>query len=136
MTFEVFARKYLVDNGLRPDEADAVIVAAKANDDLRRANFRWSDPAEEVPALRAVFTLTLNDIATEWIDANKPLHWARPMFATNCEHGSDGAKGKAPVALVQGQLLHLLDMGVGDVNSVDMRLAQDECTRLVGEVKS
>lgn len=43
---------------------------------------RWRDDIEGYPKpFWAVMMLTLNRRAVEYIDANKPMHWARPMFA-------------------------------------------------------
>jgi hypothetical protein len=45
--------------------------------------------------------------------------------------GSDGPRGKAPIALVQGQLLFLLDMGSGEVPSGDMWALVQQCRAIV-----
>lgn len=71
----------LVENGLWKDQAEAVIEQVKArpgNDPMRD---RWNDEATGYPPpLMSVLWLSARQAAVEWIDENKPLHWARPMF--------------------------------------------------------
>jgi hypothetical protein len=80
MTIEAWAIKHLTDNGMFPQEAGAVIAAVKTQmGDVMAC--RWSDDAEGYPGyLLAVLVLALNSNAVEWIDANKPKHWARMVF--------------------------------------------------------
>lgn len=84
MTFEKFAHDYLYNNGLFGNEVDQVIELAKADDVLKdtMAN-RWQDNMEGYPPeFKSVFILSLKRVALQWIDANKPHAWYRPVFAS------------------------------------------------------
>lgn len=75
-----------------------------------------------------------------WAGASNPQGVARALvemidWYVKEHDGHPGVKTKdgfarAPVVLVQGQLLFLLGMGPGDVNGADMGKAQQECERL------
>lgn len=81
MTMQQWAEKYLTDNGLWPDEAEAVVEAAKAEKANESMERRWNDDIEGYPKqLLAVLTMPLRAEAVRWIDANKPQHFARMMF--------------------------------------------------------
>ena len=70
----------LTENGLWPDEAKAVMNAMVAED--KTMGKKWSDWADgySVQMLDTLFVIAKRE-AVKWIDANKPLHFARPMFA-------------------------------------------------------
>ncbi len=82
MTIEQFSIKHLTDNGLWPQEAIAVVYTAKkAMEAEMDGQRRWNDDIEGYPKpFWGVMMLTLNRRAVEYIDANKPMHFARPMF--------------------------------------------------------
>ena len=82
MTFTEWATKYLTDRGLWPDQAEAVVAATKADEVNAVMADRWDDQIEGYPAGILVLTgMALSRSAVAWIDANKPLHFARPLFA-------------------------------------------------------
>lgn len=75
---------FLIDNGMFPQQAERVFQYALpklAPDDY---NVTWNRPASDYPdAMYAVWGMTLKPIALEWIDANIPQAWFRPMFTPN-----------------------------------------------------
>lgn len=82
-TIEQKLLTFLTDNGLWPAEAKAVLEAARPQIE-RSGRITWHRPADEYPVpFYAVMFLILRRVALEWIDANKPLHFARPMFMPN-----------------------------------------------------
>ena len=87
MTIRETLAKYLVDNGLWPQEAELVIDAYRDNEmtpeDMGR---RLNDDTEGYPPqLMPLLLLAIRHEAVEWIDANKPLHFARLMLAEDTE---------------------------------------------------
>ena len=81
MTVEEKFTKALVDNGMFPNQAAEVMTAAKSSEILADMGHRWSDNVERYPPqLFAVVWMTIRHIALEWIDANVPLAWYRPVF--------------------------------------------------------
>ena len=89
MTIREFLLKNLTDNGLWPDEAEAVLAQYIENSieldakgvDCGPMRDRWNDDLEGYPdAMKAVLALGTHTEAVKWIDANKPKHWARLMF--------------------------------------------------------
>jgi hypothetical protein len=82
MTFRELAHGYLTENGMFDSQADDVIalmVADPANEPMMQ---RWTDHVEGYPdAMKSVIIVDARRKAVEWIDANCPLAWYRPMFA-------------------------------------------------------
>ena len=82
MTFEAWSMAYLTNRGLWPQEAEAVIAAAKADKANEAISDRWNDSTDDYHSLFTdLLNLALDSSALEWIDANKPKHFARPIFA-------------------------------------------------------
>ena len=80
MTIEDTIKNKLIENGLFPDQANAVVYNLKKLDICMDG--RWSEDASGYPVqLLAVLWMSAKDEAVKWIDENKPRHWARPMFA-------------------------------------------------------
>lgn len=84
MTIREFLTQHLTDNGLFDDEAAAVIeLAARPQEQggLPTMHHRLNDSLDGYPAsFSAVLIMSIPRYALQWIDANKPKHWARPMF--------------------------------------------------------
>lgn len=83
MTIREQLEKHLTDSGLFETQAKAVIDALIADDELTGSVMkdRWhEDVSLYPPQMLAVLTQSANAKALEWIDANKPQHWARGMF--------------------------------------------------------
>lgn len=79
MTIREFLLKHLTDNGLWPDEAETVVQGYEQ--DEKSMEGRWSDDIEGYPKVMwAALIVCVNGRAVRWIEANKPLHWAKPMF--------------------------------------------------------
>ena len=77
---------FLTNNGLWPQESEQVFEAAKPRLEVGGYQMTWDRPANEYPnALYAVMFITLKAVALEWIDQNKPMHFARPMFTSDPE---------------------------------------------------
>ena len=74
----------LIGDGLWPAEAEAVMTATVADYASQVADPTaqlWSDQAEGYPSqLFAVLYLRAVDNALQWIDENKPMHFARAIF--------------------------------------------------------
>lgn len=82
MTFESKAIEYLYQNGMFEDQAKAVVEIAKAAPENEPMKGRWQDDIEGYPpTMLQVLALSLDSAAVEWIDANLPHAWFRPMFA-------------------------------------------------------
>jgi hypothetical protein len=85
MTISEFVTKHLTDKGLWPDEATTVIVLMKERSGLEEDR-RWRDDLSGYPeAFKAVLMITANSCALQYIDEQKPQHWARPMFLSESE---------------------------------------------------
>ena len=72
--------KMMTDRGLWPKEADAVLESLKvSNPALAEClHKQW----EEYPlVLHTTAWMVVKGAVVDYIDKNKPLHWARPMFA-------------------------------------------------------
>lgn len=81
-TIREHAAKYLEGRGLWPDEAHAVVLKAEQSQILEGMTARWDEATDcYPPMLMRVVEVSLDAVAVEWIDANKPRHFARAMFA-------------------------------------------------------
>ena len=82
MTIKECVTKHLTDRGLWPAEAESVIaqyVEGMAGESMKQ---RMNDDIEGYPKqLLSVVLVGVCSEAVVWIDANKPEHFARPMFA-------------------------------------------------------
>jgi hypothetical protein len=82
LTMGTWALEYLASGGLFPTEVAAVMTACKKSEANAALESRWSDDVSGYPPqLMAVLIVELNSQAVRWIDANKPGHWARGVFA-------------------------------------------------------
>ena len=71
----------LYAKGLFEDEAKQVLSLLEAKPSSEPMTGRWKDAVGDCPAaLIRVLEISAAAAALEWIDANVPLHWARPMF--------------------------------------------------------
>lgn len=80
MTWREWMTKYLTEKGLWGEQAIAVIAAY-----LEDAGSPMAERMDDVRAgyqkeTYAAVAVGLDYAALEWIDANKPNHFARPMF--------------------------------------------------------
>jgi hypothetical protein len=81
MTIQEKMTRLLEDNGLSPDQAQAVIQLAIADKSLKFMKTRWDDECGGYPSpLFAVVWKSIKYMAVEWMDANMPKHFARSMF--------------------------------------------------------
>lgn len=81
MTFTQYLTDHLTNHGLWPNEAGAVIDQWLETPPGEPMQGRMSDHTQGYPdAMMAVLMLSINSAAVQWIDANKPKHFARPMF--------------------------------------------------------
>jgi len=93
MTIREKMHKRLVGHGMFPDQAYAVLELAKAHPILPDMDHRWNDDVSDYPeSFPVVIWLSVKLIALDWIDANKPKAWFRPMFADydTCESRGAG----------------------------------------------
>jgi hypothetical protein len=78
-------RTELYNNGLFEQEADAILSSLVSQQD-HPMFARWNDTATGYPAeMLGLLWMDAKASALEWIDKNKPLHWARPMFTPDVE---------------------------------------------------
>ena len=72
----------LVERGMFPEQAKTVMnLAITEIDSSGIGQITWNRPADEYPSsIYAVLMLTVEKVALEWIDANMPMAWFRPMF--------------------------------------------------------
>jgi hypothetical protein len=78
-TIERFLIRDLVENMLWPKEAVTVVEKMKEEDETR---LRFGDSLDAYPRSRlAVLSLSARRRAVEWIDENKPEHYARTLLA-------------------------------------------------------
>ena len=74
--------KLLHDHGLFEDEAKGVLELYENSPLGEPMKGRMNDKVDNYPQPLIVATwMGVSASAVEWIDKNKPLHWARPMFA-------------------------------------------------------
>ena len=82
MTFKETITKNLENSGLWPDEAKAIFSKIEADPANEAMRGRWNEDTSGYPAVMLnVLALTTKTNAHEWLLANKPQHWALPMFA-------------------------------------------------------
>ena len=84
MTVREKLEEVLVNHGLWPEEASIVfeLMLERSVQGDGLGEVKWNDSAEAYPAqLLAVVLLILKERAVEWIDANKPKHFARVALA-------------------------------------------------------
>lgn len=67
----------LVEHGLWPHEAQAVMTELKAHKSSAAMQGRWDDDAEFQTHLIAVLLISAKTQAIKWIDRNAPQHFAR-----------------------------------------------------------
>jgi len=71
----------LVERGMFPLQAQAVMDAVIADPASEPMNGRWTDTSSGYPtSLLAVIWISVERHTLAWIDANLPLAWFRPMF--------------------------------------------------------
>lgn len=83
MTTKEKLKKFLTDNGMFEEQADAVLEVAIPQIEalVPDYSFTWERPANEYPpVLYAVMLSIVKEEAVKWIDANLPMAWYRPMF--------------------------------------------------------
>lgn len=84
MTIREWAEDYCFQRGMFPAQAKAVIDQYAASNEGKPIEGRWHDATEGYPPqLRALLAMGIDRAAVEWIDANLPKAWFRPMFVPN-----------------------------------------------------
>lgn len=83
MTTKEKLKQMLIDNGMFPNQADAVLGEAIPRIEAVTPDYKitWDRPASEYPDV--VFNamwLHVRDVAKHWIAENAPQAWYRPMF--------------------------------------------------------
>jgi len=74
-----------IQNGLSPNETKSIIeVFYKSADNELKS--RWNEDAGDYPpAIIGILWYGVKRCALAWIIANKPQHWAKPMFDGTAE---------------------------------------------------
>lgn len=84
-TFEKFAHDYLFNNGMFEVDVQKVIEIAKQDVVLKDTMLdRWQDDIDGYPPfMKSIFLVSLNSVATKYIDEHQPNAWYREIFAGN-----------------------------------------------------
>jgi len=85
MTFEQSIETHLVSRGLFPTQARAIIDEIKNSTDehAKRVAEMFTQYVTGYPEIMMnIIMISVNSLALEWLNKNKPQHWARPMFMT------------------------------------------------------
>lgn len=72
--------RYLTESGLWPDEAQAVVSSIEQDTTQTIREIMNKDASGYPSQVWAACILVVDSVAVKWIDANKPRHFARPMF--------------------------------------------------------
>ena len=71
----------LVENGMFPEQAKAVMQEVVTDEASAPMSGRWTDDVDGYPPeLFAVIWFSVKEHALAWIDANLPKAWFRSMF--------------------------------------------------------
>jgi len=74
----------LISHGLWPHEANEVLTLAMTHESLEPMLKRWDDGISEYPAQAIhVAWMLVKRIALDWINANKPSHFAKALLSDN-----------------------------------------------------
>lgn len=74
---------YLVKRGMFPEDANEILLVfdLTQKEMLPDYHITYSSPCDDYPdAVYLVWSLELNRLALQWIDANCPRAWYRMMF--------------------------------------------------------
>lgn len=88
MTFEQWMRDKLTNCGMFPDQVDVVIARVKAAPENEVMAQRWHDKIGDYrhpDPMVNVLWFTTKRHALEYIDAECPKAWFRPMFVSESE---------------------------------------------------
>ena len=81
MTFEERLNELLVEHGMWPGQAQAIVDRVKAAKRNESMEGRWDDQIEDYPPqMLAVLWMSVRTEALVYIDENCPQAWFRPMF--------------------------------------------------------
>ena len=81
MTFETKLISMLVERGFFDNDAKQVMEEVKAHKTSESMTGRWDDDMEGYPPqMLAVLWVSAEISALDWIKANKPKAWFRPLF--------------------------------------------------------
>ncbi len=80
MTIREYLSDYLANRGLFADEAAKVIEAYKDRETSISSRMNDDIFTDYPPEFIKVLIVTIRGEAVDWIDKNKPKHWARGMF--------------------------------------------------------
>lgn len=81
MTFSESVLKFLDSNGMQAAQAEQVLEMLVNDRGQESMKGRWDgDVSEYPPVMEKLILLSVKHFAIEWIDANLPLAWYRPMF--------------------------------------------------------
>lgn len=75
--------QYLTDKGLWEDEADKVLDIIKSDDNYKALSDVFNKEMDYPKSFLAVAMLICSSVALDWIDKNKPMHFAQYMFEPN-----------------------------------------------------
>lgn len=78
-TLHQFVVEYLISKGLWPSEAEAIFEVMKVDPANVVMKDRWGDAGYPASILVCA-SMSADEAAKEWLEKNKPQHWARPMF--------------------------------------------------------
>ena len=80
MTIRNWLDKYMTDRGLLPKEAEPVLSFIET-----KVIAAWLIKQSSTHAGEQLRWVSFNAFVIEWLDANEPMHFARPMFLPEAE---------------------------------------------------
>lgn len=81
MTFEEMARKWLAEHMIHWVDANQIIEFAKIHTGMSAWVSRWgNDLGDYESAVHKVFLIVMKATTLDWLDQNKPDHFARSLF--------------------------------------------------------
>lgn len=82
MTIREYLYNHLVERGMFPNQADAVLEKMMQDESQQAMAGRWNESTGLYPVgLLVALCVTTNRFAVEWIDEYLPRAWYRPVFA-------------------------------------------------------
>lgn len=97
MTFRQFALDYLDHREVSRDQAIAIVDRLIDHPAAAEMRDRWDeDTSGYPPVIATIITITLRQVAVEWIDENCPEAWFRPAFVRSSAQPAPAAAVKPP----------------------------------------
>ena len=81
MTFNEYVKKFCVDRGMWPEQAQSVLKNMQDDKSFGFDSLRWTDHIEGYPQpMMIAFSINIKLAALDFIDKNMPQAFFRPLF--------------------------------------------------------